>query len=120
MYTFFVAINKDKWNALPDDIKKIIEETSEEWVDRVGGCEHAPGGLRWINYFKQQGGQMVAMPEAEITKMQKAVEPVIQNYIKDMEGKGFKRAEMEAQLAYIRERIAYWGKQETDRKRKSP
>lgn len=30
------------------------------------------------------------------------------------------KAEMEAQLQYIRERIAYWRKQEKDRKLKSP
>ncbi|HVN96984.1 MAG TPA: TRAP transporter substrate-binding protein [Syntrophorhabdaceae bacterium] len=119
MYTFFVAINKEKWNALPDDIKKVLADTSEEWVDREA-VNTLQADFDGLNYFKQQGGQMLVMPDAEITKMQKAVEPVIQNYIKDMEGKGFKRADMEAQLAYIRERIAYWGKQETDRKLKSP
>ena len=63
---------------------------------------------------------LVASSEEEIQKMRKAVEPVIQNFMKDMEAKGFKKAEMEAQLQYIYERIAYWGKQEKDRKLKSP
>jgi hypothetical protein len=52
--------------------------------------------------------------------MAKAVEPVVQSYMKDMEGKGFKRAELEDQLKFIRERMAYWSKQEKDRKLKSP
>ena len=37
-----------------------------------------------------------------------------------MEGKGYKRAEMEEQLKFIRERIVYWDKQEKDRGLKSP
>ena len=119
VYTFYVAMNKEKWDALPDDIKKIFDEASEEWVDK-----HAVTTLSadfdGLDYFKQRGGQIIVLPEEEIQKMKKAVEPVIQNYMKDMEAKGFKKAEMEAQLQYIYERIAYWGKQERDRKLKSP
>lgn len=119
IYTFYVAMNKEKWNALPEDIKKIFTDTAEEWVDKhaVKTLEADQAGM---DYFKQKGGQMITIPEEEIKKMQKAVEPVIQAYVKAMEGKGYKKAEMEEQLKFIRERIAYWTKQEKDRKLKSP
>jgi TRAP-type transport system periplasmic protein len=119
VYTFYVAMNKDKWDALPADIKKIFDDAAEEWVDKhaVLTLEADFAGL---DYFKQKGGQMVTVPDEEIAKMKKAVEPVVTNYMKDMEGKGFKRPEMEEQLKYIYERIAYWSKQERDRKLKSP
>ena len=52
--------------------------------------------------------------------MKKAVQPVIEDYMKSMEGKGHKKAEMQAQLNYIYERIDYWNKQEKSRKLKSP
>jgi len=119
MYTFYVAMNMEKWNALPDDLKKIFTDTAEEWVDRHA-LKTLEADLEGLNYFKQQGGKIVSLPEEEIKKMQKAAEPVIQNYLKEMEGKGFKRNEMERQLQYIRERIAYWAKQERERKLKSP
>ncbi|OPY61769.1 MAG: Lactate-binding periplasmic protein precursor [Syntrophorhabdaceae bacterium PtaU1.Bin034] len=119
IYTFYVAMNKEKWNALPEDIKKIFTDAAEEWVDKhaVKTLEADQAGM---DYFKQKGGQMITIPEEEIKKMQKAVEPVIQAYVKAMEGKGYKKAEMEEQLKFIRERIAYWTKQEKDRKLKSP
>jgi TRAP-type C4-dicarboxylate transport system substrate-binding protein len=119
IYTFYVAMNKEKWNALPEDIKKIFTDTAEEWVDKhaVKTLEADQAGM---DYFKQKGGQMITIPEEEIKKMQKAVEPVIQAYVKAMEGKGYKKVEMEEQLKFIRERIAYWTKQEKDRKLKSP
>jgi TRAP-type C4-dicarboxylate transport system substrate-binding protein len=119
MYTFYVAMNKEKWGALPDDIKKIFTETSEVWVDKHA-VKTLEADLAASDYLKQRGGQVITLPEKEIQKMQKAVEPVIQDYIKDMEGKGFKKAEMEEQLKFIRERIAYWSKQEKDRNLKSP
>ncbi len=119
VYTFYVAMNKEKWDALPDDIKKIFDETSEEWVDKHA-VTTLSADFEGMDYFKQRGGQMIVMPEEEIQKMKKAVEPVIQNYMKDMESKGFKKADMDVQLQYIYERIAYWSKQEKDRKLKSP
>lgn len=119
MYTFYVAMNKEKWGALPDDIKKIFTETSEVWVDKHA-VKTLEADLAASDYLKQRGGQVFTLPEKEIQKMQKAVEPVIQDYIKDMEGKGFKKAEMEEQLKFIRERIVYWSKQEKDRNLKSP
>jgi TRAP-type C4-dicarboxylate transport system substrate-binding protein len=119
VYTFYVAMNKDKWNALPDDIKKIFDEAAEEWVDRmaVGSLEAELDG---INYFKQQGGKVISLPEEEIKKMQNAVEPVIDNYMKEMEKKGYKKADLDEQLKFIRERVAYWNRQEKDRKLKDP
>src|SRR4030042_1599624 len=32
--TFFVAMNKEKWNSLPPDVQKIIEQINEEWIDK--------------------------------------------------------------------------------------
>ena len=118
-YSFWVAMNKEKWNALPDDIKQIFTQMSDEWKEKT-----ALVTLQIDNegqdFFKQNGGQMVTMPEEEIQKMQKAVESVVLNYMKDMETKGYKRAELEEQLKFARERVAYWSKQEKDRKLKSP
>ena len=32
----FVVMNKEKWNSLPPDIQKIIEQINEEYVDEAG------------------------------------------------------------------------------------
>ncbi len=118
-YTFWVAMNKERWDALPDDIKKIFSQISEEWKQKASMAS-LQIDLDGMEYFKSKGGQLVKMPDAEIAKMQKAAEPVIQNYMKDMEAKGFKKAELEEQLKFVRERVAYWSNQEKERKLKSP
>jgi TRAP-type C4-dicarboxylate transport system substrate-binding protein len=119
VYTFYVAMNKGRWDALPDDVKKVFTEVSEEWVDKLG-VKTLEADFQGIDYFKQRGGQMIAVSEEEIAKMKEAVSPVVENYLKDMEDRGFKRTEMDEQVKYIRERIAHWSKQEKTRQLKSP
>jgi len=73
-----------------------------------------------MDYLLSKGGKVLTLPDAEIKKMKAAVQPVIDDYMKTMEGKGYKRADIQAQLNYIYERIDYWSKQEKERKPKSP
>jgi TRAP-type C4-dicarboxylate transport system substrate-binding protein len=112
-------MNKRKWDALPPDIQKIMTETAEEWVDKhaVKTLEADQAGM---DYLLSKGGKVMSLPDAELQKMKKAVQPVIDDYMKSMESKGHKKAEMQAQLNYIYERIDYWHKQERQRKLKSP
>lgn len=119
MYTFYVAINKDKWKALPDDIKNIFTQTAEEWVEKEALTTY-DADFAGLDYFYKQGGKLVKMSDEELAKMRKAVEPVITSYMTEMEGKGYKKADLDPMLQFIRERIAYWSKVEIDRKLKNP
>jgi hypothetical protein len=46
----------------------------------------------------------------------KAVELFIEEHVKELEDWGFKKADIEAQPKFINKRIAYWNKQEKERK----
>jgi hypothetical protein len=106
---------------VPEPNPLIGERTHDydQIVDKHG-LKTLDADFEGLHYFKQRGGQIIKVPEEEIQKMQKAIEPLITNWIKGMESKGYKRAEPEEQLKYIRERIAHWTKQEKDRKLESP
>ena len=118
-YTFYVVMNKDKWNALPDDAKKIFTQLSAEWADK-SALAAFQADIEGRDFFLQHGGQLIPLSDEEVKRWAKAVEPVIQNFINSMEAKGYKRSDMEEQLKFIRERMAYWEKQEKDRGLKSP
>ena len=45
-----------------------------------------------VEFFKQHGGQIIQLSDAEAKRWEKAVEPVVANYKKDMLSKGFKSA----------------------------
>jgi len=48
------------------------------------------------------------------------VGPLVEQYMKDLEGKGYKRSDMEGYLKFIRELIAYWSQQEKELKLPTP
>ena len=51
---FFVVMNKDKWSALSDNIKKIIEEINTEWAQKHGEVWDA-SDLKGIKFFLNKG-----------------------------------------------------------------
>lgn len=114
-YTFYVIFNKDKWNSLPEEAKKVFDETAkayiEPWAIEWNGVD-----LEGLDFFKKQGGQVIPIPEAETQRWIKAVEPVIADYRKDMVAKGFSAEEVNGWIKFIKERIEYWKGQEKARK----
>ena len=76
--------------------------------------------LEGRDLFKQGGGQIIPLPDAEASRWIKAVQPVIGDYKKAMVGKGYKEAEVDGWLSYIKERIEYWRKEEKQKKVPSP
>jgi TRAP-type transport system periplasmic protein len=106
---FYSVMNKEKWDRLPADIKKIFDEVSAEFK-----VKHA---IAWneidfegLEFMKAQGGQAILLSDAETKRWEKAVEPVIVNYKKDLMAKGFKSDEVDGWVSYIRERADFWEK----------
>ncbi|MEJ2024782.1 MAG: TRAP transporter substrate-binding protein [Deltaproteobacteria bacterium] len=91
--TFFVVMNKDKWNALPADIQKIIEEINQEWVVKHGAAwDHSD--MVGMRYFLNQGGQIIGVDAKESARWKKAVSPIITDFAKNMDKKGFNGKEI--------------------------
>ncbi len=118
-YTFYCVMNKEKWNALPPDIQKVFAEVALEAKERQAAIWNEMD-IEGRDLFKSQGGQVLALSDAEATRWIKAAEPVIAMYKKDMLSKGRKAAEVDSWLTFIRERIEYWRKEEKQRKIASP
>jgi TRAP-type transport system periplasmic protein len=114
-YTFYVIFNKNKWNSLPADVRKVLDETAKAYIE-PWAVEWNKTDLDGKDFFLKQGGTIVPVADAEIQRWVKAVEPVIAKYQQDMVSKGFKAAEVQEWIKFIKERIAYWKGQETARK----
>ena len=108
---FYVAMNKQKWDGLSGDIKKLFDEVSKEykekWAVEWNQCDIAGG-----EFFKSQGGQMIPISDAELSRWIKATEPLIIDYKKDMASKGYKEKEVDGWISFIHERTEYWKAQE--------
>ena len=117
--TFYWVMNKSKWNALPPDIQKIFTEVAFETKEKQAALWNQMD-IEGRDLFKSGGGQVIPLSDAEAAKWIKAVEPVMGGYKKNMVGKGYKEADVDGWVKYIKERIEYWKKEEKQRKIPAP
>jgi TRAP-type transport system periplasmic protein len=115
VYAFYVIMNKNKWNSLAPDVQKVINDYNNEFVEEWA-TEWNKIDIEGAEVFKKQGGQIIPVSSAEADRWVKAAEPVIGEFRKDLVSKGFKPAEVDGWLSYMRERIEYWTAQEKVKK----
>ena len=82
----FVVMNLDKWNSLPKDIKKIIEEISKEWVD-VHGEVWDKGDAEGHDFTLSLGNEIIPLSEKENNRWVNAVKSIVDDYIKAVKEK---------------------------------
>ena len=85
--TFFVVMNKDKWNSLPADMQKIISKINDEWAVKHGEAWDS-SDMQGMLYFLNQGGQIIGLNSKEAAKWTKTVAPIISSYVKKANKKG--------------------------------
>ena len=83
-----LAMNKDKYNSLPADLKKVIDDNSGmKWAIKVGTYfRDAEAPIREM--ARKNGNTIVAMPEEDVAKMRKDAMPVHTAWVQEMNGKG--------------------------------
>ena len=91
--SFFVVMNKDKWNALPADIKKTIEAINAEWIDKTGDAWDS-SDMEGYQYSLSLGHDIYGLDKGEAARWKKAVAPVIDQYITDLDKKGLNGQEI--------------------------
>jgi TRAP-type C4-dicarboxylate transport system substrate-binding protein len=104
--TFFVVMNKDKWNALPEDIKTIFTQISEEWIEKHG--------MVWDYYDKVGIDYFLTFPDREVIELsseemarwvETAVDPMVDAYISEKTALGLPAEDYQQ---YLLERVSYW------------
>jgi TRAP-type C4-dicarboxylate transport system substrate-binding protein len=82
----FVVMNKDKWNALPPDAQKIIEQVNAEWIDKTGkGWDEIDKAGR--DFTLGRGNKIIALSKDENERWAKAVSPLLDEYVKNTKAK---------------------------------
>jgi TRAP-type C4-dicarboxylate transport system substrate-binding protein len=75
----FIVMNKAKWNALPADVKKVIDDLSNGWVI-VHGQTWDLTDQEGRNFTEKLGNELISLSDAESARWRNAVEPVIKAY----------------------------------------
>ena len=92
--TFQVSMNLAKWNSLPDDLKKIFSDNSgPEWLAEVGEIwrNSDDGG---IEMAQKAGNTYIELTEEETAAFREKLEPVVQRWVKEVEGQGIDGAKL--------------------------
>jgi TRAP-type C4-dicarboxylate transport system substrate-binding protein len=86
--TFVLAMNKDKYESLPDDLKAVVDQNSGlEFSIFAGGTQaDADGPARQIAV--DLGNNIITVSEEDTKEWRELVEPIYEAWIKDMESKG--------------------------------
>jgi len=83
----YVVMNKAKWDSLPPDIQKIIEQINSEWMEKQGKLwdELDQEGK---GYYLQTGGKVITLSEEENARWTKLLRPILDEYVKEKEAMG--------------------------------
>ena len=87
--SFFVVMNKDKWNSLSEKNRKIISQINMEWADKHGEAWDT-SDAKGIVFFLNQGGEIIGLDSKEGERWKKAVAPIVDDYKAKMDAKGMK------------------------------
>jgi len=91
--SFFVVMNKDKWNSISAANQKIIEQINMEWIDKHAEAWDT-SDAKGIVFFLNQGGQIIGLDAKEGERWRNAVAPIIEDFKANMNKKGFKGTEI--------------------------
>jgi len=84
---FFVIMNRDKWNAIPADAQKIIEQIDGEWMEKQGRLwdEMDQEGR---DFALKKGNKFISLTKEEDGRWAEKVKPLLNEYVKEMKEKG--------------------------------
>jgi TRAP-type transport system periplasmic protein len=83
-----LAMNKEKYNSMPADLRKIIDDYSGMNYAKQAGkyYKDAEGPIREM--ARKNGNNIVAMPAADVKQMRELALPVSAEWVDEMNGKG--------------------------------
>lgn len=89
-----MAMNKQSYEKLPPELKKVIDANSGEWLA-------TEFGKRWENDDKpgrakaeQLGHEIITIPDEEQARWREATRPVYDSWVKEMDSKGYPGREL--------------------------
>jgi TRAP-type C4-dicarboxylate transport system substrate-binding protein len=112
-YPFYLVMNKDSYKRLPEDIKPIFDKLVGEYKERYILMWNA---IDFIGkaFGRKHGVEIIELPASEMKRWQAAVEPVIDNHIKRLEGKGYSEAEARGWIKFLYDRAEFWKKKQIE------
>ena len=88
IYPFAVVMNLDAWNALPEDVKRVMDALRAEQAAWTGAYmdQHVEDAVAWSK--QQHGVEVITLSPEERSKWDALLEPITAKWIEDAKAKG--------------------------------
>ncbi len=83
----FVVMNKDKWESLPEDLRQIMTDVSNEWID-VQGKAWDQADAEGDAFVRELNKEFITLTAEEKQRFVDAVQPVLTDYVESTEKNG--------------------------------
>lgn len=96
--TFVAVMNKDKWEELPDDVKKIIDELNDEMSVFTGRYldEHVEEVMKWSQ--ETEGLEVISLSEEEANRWDEKLKEFQDEVVEQVNSKGLPGSEYQERL----------------------
>jgi TRAP-type C4-dicarboxylate transport system substrate-binding protein len=89
---FAFLMNKKRYDALPADLKKVIDNNSRRHIAKWAGQTWQEVEMPGMNAAKKAGNKFMEIPSAEVAKIRQAVKPEIDKFLAELSRPGFDAA----------------------------
>ena len=85
---FYVTMNKEKWESLPQDVQEAIRKVNDRWAEKAGRIwtSHMDEGLAYA--VKEHGVEVLRLSREERARWMKLLEPIVEDFAEGLEKKG--------------------------------
>jgi TRAP-type transport system periplasmic protein len=85
---FYFAMNKSKYDSLPADIKKIIDDMSGDYASDLFNKFWNDGEKTYYDQWVKAGGKTYHFSAEDVAKIDSLTKPVIEQFVNDQAAKG--------------------------------
>jgi len=86
--TFVLAMNKDRYNSLPDDLKAVIDEMSGMELSASAGRQAVADDDAPRSATLDMGNTIIELSPEQIAEWKAAAEPIANDWVAEMDSKG--------------------------------
>ena len=105
--TFAAVMDRKRWDKLPADVKKVIDELAAEmptWTGQYHDNENVGAAMKWA--AKEHKVQVVSLAADERAKWDAKLKPMEEQWVAEMTAKGLPAARYLARLRELRDQFA--------------
>jgi TRAP-type C4-dicarboxylate transport system substrate-binding protein len=86
--TFYLVANRDSWESIPAETRSAVEPLFGKQLSERAATAYQPAAVRALELMSEPGIEIVELSPEEKQKLDSGVQPVIEDYVVQLEAQG--------------------------------